>query len=605
MEGRPELPVEGASPQETVERVSEISDILFRAPHAAWSYLLIFGMPQLAALLLWPHFDPSYPRAAFEIALVFSLPGVIAAAGAHRLARLYGGTFDRRRSGFVAASAEFFALIITLVGAIIADFRPGFAFLNALLGGLAYTSATQAAALFTTSDHRLLRSGQVALLQPLSGLLAAEYVFGLSTRDAIIAYSLLAVFLGTTLFFVNFVDAPVRRTTGVSFSLMFRYYIDHVSRGTLAAETLFEKTHGEIDALVGAAAFRTERGLKCAIVVPAVHPGPVGEIGGSNLPKKIIQTMGVSPNILVPHGPATHDFNPITTEEVERLGEAAKRLLDNMPYSRRASPLIRVGQDVQVCAQAFGDAVLLTYTSWPKPIDDVDYGVGDSARMAAEMQGAADALFIDAHNSLVLGSGAVWPSTRRALEIKHRAAEAAQHALAQLHDDIQVGYAQTQEAFTYRDGIGEQGCQVLVTQVGGKKSAYILWDGNNMLPEVRARIRANITGLVDEFEVMTTDNHSVNVVAGGYNPVGYRVDLDRLAQVTRETLERALQDLEPVEAGLRTTRVPGLKVFGHWNTIRFISAVQTMVSTIPKAAGILLLLQALLAAMVLLVGRSL
>ncbi|MBI2077728.1 MAG: DUF2070 family protein [Euryarchaeota archaeon] len=605
MTPRPDLPHEGATPQEIVEKVSELSDVLFRAPHAAWSYLLILGLPQVLLPAFFRGFDAPYLSSMLFAFLLFSVPASIAAAGAHRFARLLGGTFNRRRSCFLAASAMSFALVISIVGWYIAMYRPGFEFINGILAAHAFTAAIQVTVLFTTSDHRLLRSAQVALLQPGAGLAASAYVFAMGGRDWTIAVSLLVAFLGTTMFFLNFIDAPVRRTTGVSFSQMFRYYIDHLSRGTLAAETLFEKTQGEIDALIGVAAFRTEQGVKAAIVVPAVHPGPVGEIGGSNLPTKIIQTMGTTPNILVPHGSATHDYNPISTGEVERLGEAARRLLDEMPFTKHASPLVRAGTDAQVCAQYFGDGVLLTYTSWPRPIDDVDYGVGEAARMAAQMQGAADALFIDAHNSLVLGSGAVWPSTRRAQEIKKRAAEAARLAQQSAAMGIRAGYAQTRDAFTHFEGIGDQGCQVLVTDVAGRRTAYILWDGNNMLPDVRARIRKEIAELVHEFEVMTTDNHSVNIVTGGYNPVGYRASIDELARVTKETLVEAIDDLEDVEVGLKTTRVPDLKVFGHWNTIRFISAVQTMMATIPRAAAVLFLLQGLLTILILLVGRYL
>ena len=115
----------------------------------------------------------------------------------------------------------------------------------------------------------------------------------------------------------------------------------------------------------------------------------------------------------------------------------------------------------------------------------------------------------------------------------------------------------------------------------------------------RGRIREHIANLVDDFEVMTTDNHSVNAVAGGYNPVGYRADVEKLALVTRTTLERALLDLEPVEVGMKTGRIPGLRVLGHWNTIRLVSAVHTIVSLIPRAAATLLFILVLVTILVL------
>lgn len=605
MAGRPELSSEGPRAQEIVEKVAEISDILFRAPHAAWSYLLILFLPQLLVPLAADQLGDSYLEAMWKAEALFAIPGVVTAAGAWRVAAWLGGSFNRRRSAFLAAGAQFTSLLIAATGYLVSLLKPELSFPSVLLVALSYTAAIQVAVLFTTSDHRLFRSGQVALLQPLTGILILHLLYPLGARETALSLAFVAIFLLTTIFFLDFIDTPVRRVTGVSFSLMFRYYIDHLSKGTLLAETLFDKTQTEIEALIGVAAFRTEKGLKAAMVVPAVHPGPIGEIGGSNLPKKIQQTVGLTPHIMVPHGPATHDFNPISTRDVERLGEAARRLIETMPFHGTASPLVRAGTDAQVCAQFFGDGCLLTYTSWPKPIDDVDYGVGEPARMAAMMQGATDALFIDAHNSLVLGSGAVWPSTRRAQEIKAKSAEAARLAKPLIDTGIKAGYAQTAKAFTAREGIGDQGCQVLVTEVGGKKSAYILWDGNNMLPEVRGEIRNKIQGLVDEFEVMTTDNHSVNIVTGGYNPVGHRANVQRIAEVTRATLEAALKDLEPCEVGLKTTRVPGLKVFGHWNTIRFIAAVQTMVTTIPRATIILLVLHGLLTLLLLLLAQSL
>lgn len=604
MAGRPELPKEAPTSQEIVEKVSEISDILFRAPHAFWSYLIILGLPQALLPIFWQEIAPDYVTAVLYSILLFSIPAVIGAAGDHRVAKLFGGTFNRRRSGFLAASSLFFQMLVVVVGHLVIIFRSGLDFQDVMMGAITYTAAIKVTMLYVTSDHRLLRTGLVALMQPVAGLLALQYLQPLSGREGAIAITLLAMFLLTTMFFLDMVDAPVRRTTGVSFSLMFRYYIDHVSKGTLAAETLFDKTADDIDALVGVAAFRTAEGVKCAIVVPAVHPGPIGEIGGSNLPTKMIQTIGLTPNILVPHGAATHDYNPISTREVERLGEAARRLLDTMPFHRNASPLVRAGQDAQVCAQYFGDGCLLTYTSWPKPIDDVDYGVGETARMASMMQGASDAMFIDAHNSLVLGSGAVWPSTARAQEIKRRSAEATRLAKQAIDIQMNAGYAQTKDAFTNKEGIGTQGCQAIVTEAGKKRSAYILFDGNNMLPDVRAQIRTAVQGLVDEFEVMTTDNHSVNIVSGGYNPVGYRADIAKLAQVAHDTVAAAIADLEPVEVGIKTTRVPGLRVFGHWNTIRFLAAVQTTVATIPRASAVLLVLHCVLAIMVLLIGRT-
>lgn len=591
--GRPKFKEDGETNQEAVERIAQVTDVLFHAPHPFFSYTGILLLP----LLLLPLFHEELKNApdvqhwwhaVRNAILIFTVPAVIAAAGAWRLARLYGGSFDRRRSAFTALSAEFFLLIIVGVGGLLYQ-RGGFGFKDPIIVGYAFTAVIHQMALFTTSDHRQLRSAQIAVLQPAAGLLILHLVFETFAREIVLSVVLPLAFLGTTMFFLDLVDAPIRRTVGLSLSEMFRHFLDHLATGTLKGEELILRISSEIEAYLGVVAFRRPKGdLKAAIVVPAVHPGPVGHLGGSNLPAKIIQAVGTTENILVPHGPATHDFNPASTVEVERIGESSRQLIAAVDYGKMASSMVRVGTDVQVCAQFFGPNVLLTYTSWPKPIDDVEYGVGESAMWSARHAGATEALFIDAHNSLLLGSGAVWTSDRRAVAIVETAEHATRSALSQRTEGVRAGYAQNKDTFSREEGVGEQGCQTLVTEVGGRKTAYILWDGNNMLPEVRGRIRDKVKDLVDDFEVLTTDNHSVNAIAGGYNPVGYRADVEKIALVARTTLERALMDLEPVEVGMKTGRIPGFKILGHWNTIRLVSAVHTIVSLIPRAAAVFL-----------------
>src|SRR5688572_5591514 len=125
---RPELPKEAPTSQEIVEKVSEISDVLFRAPHAFWSYLIILGLPQALLPTSWTQLAGDYLTAALYCALLFSAPGVVGAAGDHRLAKLLGGTFNRRRSGFLAASAVFFQMLVVVVGYVVFIFRSGLDF---------------------------------------------------------------------------------------------------------------------------------------------------------------------------------------------------------------------------------------------------------------------------------------------------------------------------------------------------------------------------------------------------------------------------------------------------------------------------------------------
>jgi len=79
--------------------------------------------------------------------------------------------------------------------------------------------------------------------------------------------------------------------------------------------------------------------LKATFVVPAVHPGPVGEIGGGNLPVRIVNNLDDGGEIFVPHGTATHDFNLVSATESLKIVEAAARAVENTSYSADASKI--------------------------------------------------------------------------------------------------------------------------------------------------------------------------------------------------------------------------------------------------------------------------
>jgi putative membrane protein len=336
---------------------------------------------------------------------------------------------------------------------------------------------------------------------------------------------------------------------------------------------------------------------KAVIVVPALHPGPIGRLGGSDLPGKIAEALPTSRIVLVPHGPATHDYNPVSTQEVERFAEAVRDLIAKVETREGGSPAVTVGGEIKVTSQVFGDGALLTYTAWPEPIDDVEYGVGLAAELQAKLAGAREALFVDCHNCLKPGAGAVFLCTDRGDDILANANAATKGAMASRVPAIRAGVAQDRDTFGKEDLIGDQGVQVLAIEAGGSKHAYVLWDGNNAVPEVTARIGEALDGLVDSFQVMTTDNHSVNAVAGAYGPVGHKAKPEKIAACSRRAVERALADLEPVDAGVATGSYPDFRVFGNQKTVQLTSSINVMTTILAELTIACLVVQALASAL--------
>ncbi len=104
----------------------------------------------------------------------------------------------------------------------------------------------------------------------------------------------------------------------------------------------------------------------------------------------------------------------------------------------------------------------------------------------------------------------------------------------------------------YDQGIGPCGFSLLGLEIGGKKVALTVVDGNNALPHLRGALTSSLKEQGwEEAELITTDTHAVNgVILGGrgYVAVGEKISqeevLETFSKLSRETLE----SLEEAEA---------------------------------------------------------
>ena len=109
--------------------------------------------------------------------------------------------------------------------------------------------------------------------------------------------------------------------------------------------------------------------------------------------------------------------------------------------------------------------------------------------------------------------------------------------------------------------LGIWGLQVLVTEVDGQRTAYILIDGNNMAQGVREVLLEQVLKIVDNAEVMTTDSHVVNTITGK-NPVGMHVPASEFLPFVMQALQTAIDDLAPSEVAGSTAHCEHIVVFG-------------------------------------------
>jgi putative membrane protein len=584
--------------EQGVAQATRVADYVFTSPKP-WRTFPVLILLSLVLGAIWGPVWDSQRWLSVSLGLFF-VPSAVAAVLAVPLARGLGGIIYMRRSTLLALiSLIVMAPLLLVWRFIIGPFFAGRAS-DILLLGWALVLWLWHLVLVSTSHASHARSLPVALVMPAAGIVMAAVMlppFGL--REVLLAAGFCAVFLLSAAAFKLMAESPLRRNFRASGMELVRNMLSHWTEGgdagKIEMESFFSTFSVDFSADVGILAFRSGDRIRGLWLVPSVHPGPFGTLGGSDLPAKLRKELdsGIE-NLMVFHGAATHDQNPASDGDVQRIAAAVNDGVKGLTYSSEAGPFVRYrGERVAVCAQPLGKSILAVHTSAPDPTDDIDHAVGKMVEGTFVRRDYKPALFVDAHNCLERGGGAVHSGSFEAGELLRKAEEAASSAPA-ISRGLRAGFASTAGFSKERDGIGAQGIQVAVLEAGGKKAAYILFDGNNMVKGLREKVLEAVKGTVDEAEVFTTDNHCVHATMGGYNPVGAKYSQEELARKTKKAVEYALAHMEDVEVGASSVSAK-IKVFGPGNTARLTTAINSTVAIL-RTAVILCLLGAFLGA---------
>jgi putative membrane protein len=571
--------------QQAQEDTARVVERVFTAPSS-----LMLILPILFVSFLWGLILEGFSwNAVVSGFVVFAIPAFLAALITLPIALALKGTMFARRSTLLA----FLSLLI--MGPSIILWRVIFT-VNPYVGSETKTALVLFAfatvvwlrhvTLVATSNSNHLRSLPSSLTQPVIGMIIAGWFLGFVMRDVYLSLLFLFVFAFAALIFIRMMNTPLRKSFGVNGVAMMKHLLDHITMREKddvgEVEEFFEAISSPIDAHVGIASFKKGGEIKALIVVPSVHPGPFGYLGGSNLPAKLMSDLRkVTPNLFVPHGPSTHDYNPSSRNECKKISFMVRNLLHDVEYSSKSSALVRrtLG-DANVCAQFFGDSAFIVGSLAPKPTDDLDFSTGYACLKEAGRLGGGDCLFVDAHNCLVKGSGHVHFGTRNSRYLIETSGKVVEQASETKSKGLKVGVADATGFSLDDDGLGEMGIQALVVETGGQRYGYLLYDGNNMVSGLREKILQKIGGLLHEAEVLTTDNHSVNATMGGFNPVGGKMDHEKIAEISEGLVKKAIEDLEDVKAGTKTGTIHDFNIFGHQSAARLTSVINSTLSSL-------------------------
>ena len=513
------------------------------------------------------------------------------------ISSLHGINLKIKHSMFLSGLSMTILGIFVLLGCIVSRIIHIDIFINSMLFACVLIYGFNTLVFWATSKVRFTVAALTGLIQPV--LIIAMYIsisflfVDTSFMGPILFQIILKALVASIIFvlaiyaFIKIIASPFKKNLGIGVLDLLSLFIAHMNEGSNSLEGLFENMSEAIDTIVTFVSFKNENGIKALFISPSVHPGPLGDLGGSNMPTILANKFDHF--TMVAHGPSTHDFNPIAVSEIDKIENSVKKGLKRVEYSNSASKFIRYNcEKANIGVQFFNDGMVILSTFAPEAVDDIEFGVG--LTMMAQSRNRCnveDSIIVDCHNSFTPESGEVLPGNAEVFQLID--------VIDSIDPDqekfeVKVGCsANDMGTLDKHEGIGESGVKTMIVEVANQRTAYVLFDSNNMERGFRQEIIDAVSDLeIDEIEVMTTDTHTVNTLSRGYNPIGI-AKREKIIEYVKITIQEAIDDLEKVEVGTGTEKIKNLNTFGPKNSTELISTISSVVAVSKIIAPVLLI----------------
>ena len=510
---------------------------------------------------------------------------------------LHGINLKIKHSMFLSAISMIILGFVIIVGCVISRVINIDLFINSAIFGCVLIYGFNTLVIWATTKVRFTIAALTGLIQPLLilsmyiliGFLFVDTSFMGSTLLQILFKAIVAsiILILSIYAFIKIIASPFKKNLGIGVLDLLSLFIAHLNEGSNSLEDLFENMSEAIETIVTFISFKNENGIKALFISPSVHPGPLGDIGGSNMPTILANKF--EHFTMVAHGPSTHDFNPIAVSEINKIEHSVKEGLKKIEYSEYASKFIRYNSEkANIGVQFFNEGMLILSTFAPEAVDDIEFGVG--LTMMAQSRNhcnVKDSVIVDCHNSFTPESGEVLPGNPEVFQLIDVIDKIDPEKNTY---EIKVGcYENNMPTLDKQEGVGESGIKTMIIEVDNQRTAYVLFDANNMEIGFRQEIIEAVIDLeIDEIEVMTTDTHTVNTLSRGYNPIGIAKRLEIIEYVKISILE-AIKDLEKVDVGTGTEKIKNLNTFGPKNSTELISTISSVVAVSKIIAPVLLI----------------
>lgn len=406
-----------------------------------------------------------------------------------------------------------------------------------------------------------------------------------------VASIILLIAVGALGFIIN---APTKRNFGIStIDTITMFFAQWVS-GSKDLEHVLAENGEFITTEVGVIQFKQGSKTKGVFVVPQLHYGPIGNLGGSEFPGLISSYLNKQVNapVFVFKGAANHDFNPVYSSDISIVNAAC---IDAMHEgNKRAVSAISFLSGRSGYSQIFGldvdGTAFLTLSRQPQNCEDIDQALGRALHNKILSMGFNEAILVDRHHckrdGVLFGAG-----SKEYLDYEN-----AIENIERYGGKLWFGAATSRREFTVEQGIGKGGLKVSVMQVGKKKSCFIVVDANNCLPEFRNAV-VNYIGdkySFDFVDLMTTDSHAVNSINGIHNPLGARVNRQEFISTVDKTVSEAIMEMAPCTASAYVKRFD-IEVLGPQRSSELVITVNSIFAVLKILAPVVFLSSIVLA----------
>ena len=308
---------------------------------------------------------------------------------------------------------------------------------------------------------------------------------------------------------------------------------------------------------VSTAVLQFAAGRRPSIVLPQVHPGPFGSVGGSNLPYVLFESFNKS--ALVMHSASDHSLNLPSKKEVDRYVQSLIMLSRTSSGNTCTMPIREKRGNASATGIAFGDSALVILSLAPHGADDIPDDLHASLQDYSEKIGFKRILIVDSHNAM-----------GRALEQqdKQDMAEAAKACILRIKESEQqpfsVGYANTGTTREFSQEVGQAGFGVFALGISGKSFAFGWADANNVQNGLREDLISSLATSGQEFvELCTSDTHATSGkrTREGYYPLGTTTSHESIIAIFAALCGEARSSSEPSSFELLTCQ-SNVKVMG-------------------------------------------